>query len=268
MHPAGAPSPEGSSSPLRFCTRCGSGLVGGACTRCGGDARRAAAEARIGATGTGRLALLGAFVALVSALNFYGQHSEELKPEGELPYVFSWVTAIGGAIAYLFFFGIIVAFAAGLPWRETFALRRPTSWLRAAGMIGATVVAMGILSAVVEAIWHAGEEQGVTPDRWVPGHTGAYVANLIVIAGMAPVVEELWFRGLAFSLLRRYGEWLAIAATGVSFGLIHGLLVGLPILIPFGIALAYIRSRVDSLYPCIILHSFFNAFALLAVVFT
>jgi membrane protease YdiL (CAAX protease family) len=205
---------------------------------------------------------------LVSALNFYGQHSADLEPEGELPYVYSWFTAIGGAITYVFFFGITVAFAAGLPWRETFALRRPKSWRRALVMMAVASVALLVLSAVVEAFFHAGEAQGVTPDRWVSGHTGAYVANLFVIAGIAPVVEELWFRGLAFSLVRRYGEWLAILTTGLAFGIIHGLAVGLPILIPFGIALAYMRSRLDSVYPGIVLHAAFNAFAILAVLLT
>lgn len=209
--------------------------------------------------------MLALFILLVSAFNFYGQHSQEAPQEGELPYVYSWVTAIGGVVAYAFFLGIVISFAAGLPWRETFALRRPRSWPRALAMMAVASVGLLALSAVVEAFLNAGEEQGVTPDRWVPGHTGAYVANLLVIAGLAPVVEELWFRGLAFSLLRPHGEWVAILLTGVAFGLIHGLWVGLPILIPFGIVLAYMRSRLDSIYPCILLHALFNAFALLTV---
>lgn len=250
--------PRASRPAPRFCTRCGTPLADGACPRCG----LVAAQPE---PGRRRLVLLAIFILLVSALNFYGQQSQEPPQEGELPYVYSWTTAIGGALAYAFFLGIVFAFAAGFRWRSLFALRRPQSWSRAVAMMAVAAVGLLALSAVVELFLNAGAEQGVTPDRWVSGHTGAYVANLIVIAGLAPVVEELWFRGLAFSFLRSYGEWLAILTTGVSFGLIHGLWVGLPILIPFGIVLAYMRSRLDSIYPCILIHSLFNAFALLAV---
>ena len=83
-----------------------------------------------------------------------------------------------------------------------------------------------------------------------------------MIVVVAPIVEELTFRGLGYSLLVRYGKWAAIVLTGLAFGLAHGLVEALPFLAAFGMGLAYLRSRVRSVYPGMIVHGLFNAVAL------
>jgi membrane protease YdiL (CAAX protease family) len=80
------------------------------------------------------------------------------------------------------------------------------------------------------------------------------------------VVEELMFRGEGFALLGRYGRWVAIVGTALAFGLGHGLLLGLPILVVFGLGLALLRDRTGSVYPGIALHALFNGVALIAAV--
>ena len=64
---------------------------------------------------------------------------------------------------------------------------------------------------------------------------------------------------------RLFGFFVAI---GVLFGLAHGLVEALPILVALGIGLAYLRARTDSLYPCVIVHGAFNAIALVLAVTT
>jgi membrane protease YdiL (CAAX protease family) len=141
-------------------------------------------------------------------------------------------------------------------------LRRPTSW-RTALKVGVGIgVGMLVLTLLLGPILEPGREQGVTPDTWQPDHAAAYVANGLVIAVAAPFVEELAFRGLGYSLLERYGRWTAIFATGLAFGLAHGLVDAFPFLAAFGIGLAYLRSRVDSVIPGMIVHGLFNAVAL------
>src|SRR6266496_2606305 len=39
-------------------------------------------------------------------------------------------------------------------------------------------------------------EQGLTPTRWEPAHAGAFAANCVLFVIVAPVVEELTFRGV------------------------------------------------------------------------
>ena len=86
--------------------------------------------------------------------------------------------------------------------------------------------------------------------------------NAVLIAGVTPVVEELMFRGAGYSLLARFGQVVAILVVGVTFGLVHGLVYGLAALTAFGIGLAWLRAKTESIYPCIVVHCLFNAAAL------
>ena len=127
-------------------------------------------------------------------------------------------------------------------------------------------IGMFILTLLLTPLLEPGREQGVTPDTWQPKHLAAYVVNGIVIAVVAPIVEELTFRGLGYSLLARYGRWAAIIGTGLAFALAHGLVNAFPFLAAFGMGLAYLRSRVASVYPGMIVHGLFNAIALTVAV--
>ena len=187
------------------------------------------------------------------------------KPPKDLLY--KWSTVAGNLIQFAIIAAIVYGIA-GLSRdrRGVLALRRPTSW-RTAIRIGIGVgIGIFILTIILTPLLEPGREQGVTPDTWQPRHAAAYVANGIVVAVVAPIVEELTFRGLGYSLLARYGRWTAIAGTGIAFGLAHGLVEAFPLLAAFGIGLAYLRSRVDSVYPGIIVHGLFNAVALTVAV--
>ena len=81
---------------------------------------------------------------------------------------------------------------------------------------------------------------------------------------MAPIVEELMFRGLGYSLLVPFGVVPAILIVGVTFALAHGLLNAFPALAVFGCALAWLRMKTTSVYPGMIVHGTFNALALIA----
>ena len=203
---------------------------------------------------------MAAFATLSYTLRFTSG-----KPPKDLLY--KWSTAAGTLFQYALIAAIIYGIA-GLTHdrRGVFALRRPTSW-RTAIKIGIGVgIGIFALSFLLTPLLEPGREQGLTPDTWQPEHAAAYVANGIVIVMVAPIVEELTFRGLGYSLLARYGRWTAIIGTGLAFGLAHGLVDAFPILAAFGFGLAYLRSRVDSVYPGMIVHGLFNAIALIVAV--
>jgi uncharacterized protein len=187
------------------------------------------------------------------------------KPPKDLLY--KWSTAAGNLIQFAIIAAIIYGIA-GLSRdrRGVLALRRPTSW-RTAIRIGIGVgIGIFVLTLLLTPLLEPGREQGITPDTWQPEHLAAYVANGIVVAMVAPMVEELTFRGLGYSLPARYGRWTAIIGTGLAFGLAHGLVDAFPLLAAFGMGLAYLRSRVDSVYPGMIVHGLFNAIALTVAV--
>jgi uncharacterized protein len=210
------------------------------------------------------LALWSTFVVAFATLSYTLRFTSG-KPPKDLLY--KWSTAAGT----LFQFAIIAAIIYGIAGlshdrRGVFALRRPTSW-RTAIKIGIGVgIGIFILTLILTPLLEPGREQGVTPDTWQPEHAAAYIANGIVIVMVAPIVEELTFRGLGYSLLARYGRWVAVIGTGLAFALAHGLVDAFPLLAAFGFGLAYLRSRVDSVYPGVIVHGLFNAVALTVAV--
>jgi membrane protease YdiL (CAAX protease family) len=207
------------------------------------------------------LALWSSFVAAFATLS-YSLRFTEGKPPKDLLY--KWSTVVGNLVQFAIIAAIVYAIAglADDDRRRVFALRRPSSWRAAFGIALGIGVGMLLLSALLNPLLNPGREQGVTPDTWQPDHLAAYIANGIVVAVVAPIVEELTFRGLGYSLLARYGRWTAILGTGLAFALAHGLVNAFPLLAAFGIGLAFLRSRVDSVYPGMILHGLFNAVAL------
>jgi membrane protease YdiL (CAAX protease family) len=203
------------------------------------------------------------FVLAFATLSYSVRFSEGKPPKD---YLYEWSTFVGGLIQFGII-GLIVYAIAGLgDRRRLLALRRPASWKLSFGIaLGIGVMMIG-LAAVLGPILKPGQEQGVTPDYWDPQHAAAYVANGLVICVVAPIVEELTFRGLGYSLLVRYGRWTAIVLVGFAFAFAHGLVQAFPFLMALGAALAYLRSRVDSVYPCMVVHGCFNAVALTVAV--
>jgi membrane protease YdiL (CAAX protease family) len=210
------------------------------------------------------LALWGSFVAAFTTLSYTLRFTSG-KPPKDLLY--KWSTAAGNLVQFAIIGAIVYGIAGiGGNRRQVLALRRPTSW-RTAFKVGLGVGAgMFVLTIILSPLLEPGREQGVTPDTWQPKHAAAYAVNAFVIAVVAPFVEELTFRGLGYSLLARYGRWAAIIGTGIAFALAHGLVNAFPFLAAFGIGLAYLRSRVDSVYPGMIVHGLFNAIALTVAV--
>jgi CAAX protease family protein len=114
--------------------------------------------------------------------------------------------------------------------------------------------------------WSLTDEQGLVPSGWDSNRAPAFVAFFLVVTFVAPAVEEATYRGLGVFLLQPWGNVLAIVLTGMLFGAAHGLVVALPVLAVFGIVVAWIRVRTNSIYPGMALHAAFNGIALIAAV--
>jgi membrane protease YdiL (CAAX protease family) len=214
-----------------------------------------------------RLLCWTGLVAAIAALNYASRFSGSGTSSNTRNAVYSYSTFAGGIVVYLFWLGLVLAIAVDR-W-DLLVLRRPRSWGRAAGLALAAVAAIYVFEGVVSLIplpESPGREQGLTPTHWEPAHAGAFAANVVLFALVAPVVEELTFRGLGQSLLAFLGRWPAIVLTGVAFGVAHGLVEALIILVPFGIALAWLRDRTRSVYPGMVVHGLFNGIALAAAV--
>ena len=180
--------------------------------------------------------------------------------------LYRWSTVIGGVIQYGLIFGLVLLLSRGLA-PETLGLRAPPSWRAAAGWIAASIAAIWVIGAALSPFLEAREEQGLVPEDWDSDRAWAFAANFLVVALVAPVVEELTYRGLGFAAVRQFfGGGVAVVVTALAFGLAHGLVIALPVLTIFGLILGWLRLRTSSLYPPIILHAIFNGAALLASV--
>jgi membrane protease YdiL (CAAX protease family) len=219
--------------------------------------------------GRGKLIAWFAFVGVLAMLGYASRLGGAETPH-DIAYRYS--SSIAALIQYGLMLGILLLIARGLPRREVFALRRPGSWPRAVGFAILALLAIYLASFAYERAlsilgnWNPTDEQGLVPDRWDSSRAGAFVAFFLVVTVVAPVIEEMTYRGLGLSLLMPYGVPVAILVTGLLFGAAHGLIVALPILTVFGIVVGWLRVHTDSLYPPMLLHATFNGTALLVAV--
>jgi membrane protease YdiL (CAAX protease family) len=215
----------------------------------------AAAEDR--GHGTTRLVIWAAIVALLSLVSFVGN----LTTEPDEDFIYQWELGIGTLVQDGILLLVVLLLAR--PWyRDLLALRRPVSWKRAAGLGAALIAGVYVLAIVLSPFFEPGEEQGLVPreldgDRIVP-----LVFNSFLIVTFVPLVEELMFRGVGLSLLRRFGDRAAILLSGIAFACVHGLVEGLVVFTAFGAGLAWLRLRTSSIWPCVAVHAIFNGVAL------
>jgi uncharacterized protein len=99
--------------------------------------------------------------------------------------------------------------------------------------------------------------------------SGGYLAIiLVVVIVLAPVFEELFFRGLFYpALRRRLGPTSAIILNGAIFGILHFQPLFILSLVLVGIVLAYLYEKTDSLAAPIIAHSLYNLAVIMVALF-
>jgi len=208
---------------------------------------------------------LVAWLVLVGALALlsYSARIAGGKPSRDVLYKYSF--ALGGLLEYAILLAIVLAIARGLS-RETLGLRRPRSWEHAAALMIGLLILVMVAENVLEPFLHAAREQGLEPKHWEPDRAVPFAFNALVVVVVAPIVEELTFRGLGFAVLLPYGPAVAVIGTAVAFAAVHGLVEGFVPLFLFAVAIGFLRYKTESVYPGMIFHGCFNA-AALAIVF-
>lgn len=186
--------------------------------------------------------------------------------DGESP-IYQYSLGIGSLVLYGIFavltFGIAQLFpdprgALGL---RPFAAR----WL---GYAAVVVVLSLVVAAALEPVLRGGEKQGLVPDEWRPDKLAPFLFNAAVIVTVVPLVEELFYRGLGVRALGVFGGAAAVVGSGLIFGLAHGIPAALPPLVVFGLGLAWVRLRSESVWPSVIGHAAYNGIGLLAAALT
>ena len=151
--------------------------------------------------------------------------------------------------------------------RERFSNAIRWNWPAISGpafFLGGTVLAI-----VVESLSrYLPIPKSMPMDRYFHDATGAYLLAAFGLT-LAPLMEELFFRGLLYPLLRRsFSLTIAVVLTAAAFAAIHGAQLGYawgPILSIFvvGVVLTVVRARTNSVAASFLTHCGYN-FALFA----
>ena len=219
--------------------------------------------------GGSRAASRGAIVAwaviatALVVLGFLGASTGESDPNVLYDYAF----AIGSIVIYGILVGITFGVAARLGHPLGAAGLKRFRW-RWVGIAIGLIILVLIAAQLLEPLLHAGDKQGLEPDEWRPDRARAFWLNALVASTVVPFAEELFFRGVGVRVWLPLGGGAAIVITALAFGLAHGILVALPVLVPFALALGWVRWRSDSVWPGVIAHGFYNGSALLVLYLT
>jgi membrane protease YdiL (CAAX protease family) len=175
------------------------------------------------------------------------------------------------------FDGFLIAIAIGMASGWRFNLRQGLGRL---GLRGFQPSALGWMFAVLGTYYvgaiafsaivlqpkqeDIGKELGVCN----PGIGIAIFAVLSIIV-LAPVAEEIFFRGFFFAGLRkRWSLWPSAILSGAIFGLVHaptGPTAAIP-LAGLGVGLAWLYNKTGSIYPSMLAHFLNNAIAISVVI--
>jgi membrane protease YdiL (CAAX protease family) len=97
---------------------------------------------------------------------------------------------------------------------------------------------------------------------------GALARSLIILSVLAPMVEELVFRGLVYGWVAgRWGTVPAWLVSSIAFALAHYEPAHIILVLPLGLLFGYLRRRTDSLLPSLAAHIVNNGFAVLAAAY-
>jgi membrane protease YdiL (CAAX protease family) len=190
------------------------------------------------------------------------------RPVGDLIAVIVQALVFFGAIR------LLVVGSEALRWRDMGFRGDRGAVLRgliAGGIYAGPVI---LITAVVAAV--AAQAAGAVPESPLPptGTSTGLVLHLLAGAVVAPVAEEVLFRGFALTAWRRdVGDRAAIARTSIVFVLAHLLTIGgdsfgsgaaLAFVagvarVPVALALGWIFVRTESIWAPIGLHATYNA---------
>jgi len=139
---------------------------------------------------------------------------------------------------------------------------RPANWkYPVLGAIGTLALSVAVSQIGIEPEGVKQVIEGVREPRQL-------TISLLCLALLAPLVEELVFRGLLYGWIAgRWGSWPALIVSTLAFAGAHWEPAHVVLVLPLGLLFGWLRRRTDSLLPSLFSHIVNNGFALLAAVY-
>ncbi len=146
---------------------------------------------------------------------------------------------------------------------------RPTPIRRAVVSMAVLIVAFLVFTAawvaLLEAFGVSVEQEKLLEQLGANQAAVLLALSALLTTVIAPICEEMLFRGYVFAALSKWKGWTAGAAiTGILFGGVHAGSAPVEDLVPLaalGFLLCALYRYTGSLYPCIAVHSLNNSFA-------
>ncbi len=204
-------------------------------------------------------------------LEFFGQPAAEKRAMGELPEAI--VFLLPGTIFIVLALMMFATLVGRVNYRELFGL--DASWVRICVVVSlALILVFGLfngLSALGYEDWmtqRIGVQEEQLPVKMMRagGSEAQKLAMVVAACVLAPVGEELLFRGYIYPVLKKHSDiYFSAVLSGVFFGLVHGHLWSLVPLSILGVILAFVYEWSGSLWASILLHAAFNTLTALAI---
>jgi len=100
-----------------------------------------------------------------------------------------------------------------------------------------------------------------------PDRAGLLALSALVVIG-APLVEEIYFRGVLMGALKRLGSAIAVLVSAVAFAFVHfGQLLAMPAFVVLGVVLGLLALGRKRLGPAIVTHATFNGITMAVLLF-
>ncbi len=146
----------------------------------------------------------------------------------------------------------------------------PTRQVAAAiPMMYAVTIVINLVATVVNIIASGSLEQVTEKNPFLnlPTGTLGIVLNYLWMVLVAPVFEEVLFRGGLLGTLKKHGNWFAVIVSALLFGLAHVNISQMLYATALGIMLGIMYVRAGSVVPCIITHICINFFGITIATF-
>lgn len=201
---------------------------------------------------------------------------ELMEPEADLTNI------VLTTVAALVIIGVLVLWLSRYHrgWIEVLRLPEPGTWRREVGSgvlfgIGLYPVMVLVVGGLLTVLLQTISGEPVEAPEQVGDHLPAVGTALTVVYAIviAPIGEELFFRGVLFRALRdRHGFWVGAVGSSIGFGLIHfipGSAIDAALLMTVmfftGLALCFIYERRRTIVAPIAAHVTFNVIGIVLI---
>ena len=190
----------------------------------------------------------------------------QIKPDGSVlsPAINEIVSLVAGNLALLLPF-LLLAFICRAPLSKLLPFRP----FRASITLPSLFIALGVsvigyaASVAVSAFLGIFGLQPVMADLSFPQEPVSAAIFVLNITIVAPLVEEIVFRGIILNLLRRFGDSLALLLSSILFAAVHMNLVQMPNAFIMGLVIGYFTLCTGSLWTGVLIHILNNSLVLL-----